>query len=63
MALLAVSALSVFAVLGLSPVQEASAVRKQSCDQEDSVVAACVNASVERNRICVGVLTEAPWCN
>ena len=59
LALIAVSALSVVAVF--APVQEASAAR-QTCNQPDTLIAACVNANVAKNNICVGVLSETQRC-
>ena len=61
LALIAVSTLSVLAVVGASPVQQASAAR-QTCNQDDTLIAACVNANVEKNNICVGVLQETQRC-
>jgi hypothetical protein len=58
---LALTALGVVAVLGASPVQEASAAR-QTCNQDDTLIAACVNANVEKNNICVGVISENDRC-
>ena len=57
---MAIAVLSVSAVAALTIPQIADAA--QSCNQPGGVVAACVNANVERNNICVGVLSRSDRC-
>jgi hypothetical protein len=62
----ALATLSVIAVGATTSTQEAYAARL-SCEQDgpgDSVITveACVNANVEKNNICVGVIAESVRC-
>lgn len=62
----AVATLGVVAVAGTASTQEAYAARL-SCEQNgpgDTLVEvnACVNANVEKNNICVGVIAESQRC-
>jgi hypothetical protein len=36
--------------------------QRQNCNQDDTLIAACVNANVEKNNICVGVLADRQGC-
>lgn len=57
-ALVAVFAVSAIAIgLGNNMVFAA-----QSCNQPGGVVAACVNANVAKNNICVGVISQNDRC-
>jgi hypothetical protein len=47
-------------VIGLGA-NDAFAAR-QSCNQPGDLIAACVNANVEKNNICVGVLADSSRC-
>jgi hypothetical protein len=38
------------------------AFARQSCNQPGGVVAACVNANVAKNNICVGVISQNDRC-
>ena len=38
------------------------AFSRQGCQQTDGVVAACVNANVAKNNICVGVIADSQRC-
>ncbi len=55
------SAILMVAAVGFIPDNSAEAAR-QKCNQDDTLIAACVNANVEKNNICVGILQETVPC-
>jgi hypothetical protein len=57
---MAIAVLSVSAVAAITIPQIANAA--QSCNQPGGVVAACVNADVSKNNICVGVISRSDRC-
>jgi hypothetical protein len=64
--LVILSVVSIVATFGASAIAiglgNNMAFAAQSCQQPGGVVAACVNANVAKNNICVGVISQSDRC-
>jgi hypothetical protein len=56
--MVAVATVGIIAAVSIPQIVNAA----QSCNQPGGVVAACVNANVAKNNICVGVISRSDRC-